>query len=110
MGKILLLLVNVTREDINGRVGGAMLHCKMATLQEEMCRGRHQGNAQGESQRFRGIKIPEAEGTIRIATGKSIIEMTGHYEDMSLGLGSVGEKLMEEMQIFKVVKDQQPGG
>ncbi len=28
---------------------------------------------------------------------------------MYLGLGSAGEELMEERQIFKVVEDQQPG-
>ncbi len=86
-----------------------MLHCKMATSQEEMCRGRHQCDACKESQGFRGVKIPEAEGTARIATGDGIVKMEGHDENMSLGLGSMGEELMEETQIIKVVKDQQPG-
>ncbi len=86
----MLLFINVTRGDINGRVGGTILHCKMATLQEEMCRGRHHCNARKESQGFRVVKIPEAEGAVRIATGNGIVEMVGCDEDMSLGLGSWG--------------------
>ncbi len=35
--------------------------------------------------------------------------MAVHDEDMSRGLGSAGEELMDVMQIVKVVKDKQPG-
>ncbi len=87
-----------------------MLHCKMATLQEEMCRGRHQGDAGEESQGFRGVKVPEAEGTDKIATCNGVVQMVGCDEDISLGLGSAGEEKMKQKQIFKVVEDQQPGG
>ncbi len=80
----------------------------MATLQEDLCRGRHQGNAHEESQGFRGV-IPEEEGAVRIATGTGIVAMVDCDEDMSLGLGFAGEELMEKTKIFKVVNDQQQG-
>ncbi len=63
----------------------------------------------GESQGFRGIKLPEAEGTVRIATGNSVVEMVDCDEDMSLCLSSTGEESMEEVQISTVVQDYQPG-
>ncbi len=104
---------------------GEMLHCKMASLQEEMlcckiakslghvagrhCRGRHQGNESKESQGFGGAKTQETEGTVGTATGDIIVKMAGCDEDMSLGFGSTGEELMDETQIFEVVDDHLPG-
>ncbi len=46
---------------------------------------------------------------VRIATSISVVELAGHDEEVSLSLGSMGEELMEETHIFKVVKDQKPG-
>ncbi len=100
-----IFIIDDTREDIKGE----MLHCKMAILQEEMCRGRHQGDAGEESQGFRVVKVPEVEGMDKIATGNGIVELVGYDEYMSLGLGSVGEELIEEKQMFKVVQDHQQG-
>ncbi len=51
----------------------------------------------------------KVEGAIGIVTGNSIAWMAGYDEDVSLGLGSAGQKWMEETQIFEVVKDHQPG-
>ncbi len=78
-----------------------MLHSKMATLQKEMHGGRHQGDAGEESQGFREVKAPEAEGMDKVSTGNGIVEIMGCYEYMSHGFGSVGEELMEAKQIFK---------
>ncbi len=80
-----------------------MFHCKMATLQDKTCWGRHQGDSVEDSQGFRRVKVPEAESMDKIATGDGIVEMVGCDEYMSLGLGSVGEESKEEKQIFKVV-------
>ncbi len=49
------------------------------------------------------------EGTDKIDTSNGIVEMVGCDEYMSLGLDSVGQELMVEEQIFKVVQDQQQG-
>ncbi len=72
---------------------------------EDIAGGGHQGNACKVSQGFGGVKTSEVEEDIGIATSNSVVEMACCDDDVSLGLGSVGEKLMEETWIFEGVED-----
>ena len=90
-GETLLSLTDFTRGDINGRVGGGQCcivkwqHCKSATSLGHVAgrhyRGRNQDNACEEFQGLIGVKTPQAEEAVGIASCD---------EDMSLVLAPWG--------------------
>ncbi len=52
-----------------------MLHCNMVALQEEMCWKRHQGDVGEESQGFRGMKVPKAEGMDKLTLAMALLRL-----------------------------------